>query len=155
MGRYIGIDFGTTNTVVTFRTPKGSIKKVYDKSGESSIRTALFFRSKTDYLIGKEAFLRGRDFPRACCVGFKPRVMGEKYEIVAEDGTTFYLSPVKAVKLFLNKLLTEYLQRMLAKHFGNPELTPEDMVVATVPVKFNPEEKRRSSGLRGMPATQI
>ena len=142
MGRYIGIDFGTTNTVVTFRNPKGKIKKIYDKSGDSSIRTALFFISKTEYLIGREAFLRGREFPRACCVGFKPRVMGEKYEIVAEDGSTFYLSPAKAVRLFLNKVLKEYLEKMLAKNFGSPELTQEDMVVVTVPVKFNPEEKK-------------
>ncbi len=141
MGRFFGIDFGTTNTVISYRNQKGKIKRIRD-GGESCIKTAIFFESPDVYFIGNEAYSRRNLYPQAICTGFKPRIKGENYYITAADGTSFKLNPVKAVRLFLNKLLKDHLENTLEKVYHEPELSAEDCVVVTVPVKFNPEEKK-------------
>ena len=47
----IGIDFGTTNTVIYSRDAKGKLKKI----GGKSIKSAIYFLSKDEYVIGSEA----------------------------------------------------------------------------------------------------
>ena len=141
MERHIGIDFGTTNTVVSYRDMNGKIKKVTE-SGKSSVKTAVFFKSEDDYIIGEDALARGAIHPLALVTNFKPNIKGEKYEITAEDGTTFSKKPVAIARMFLNKLLKDYIETRFSKRFNDAELTAEDKVVVTVPVKFSPEEKK-------------
>ncbi|MCR4890095.1 MAG: Hsp70 family protein [Ruminococcus sp.] len=143
MGRCFGIDLGTTNTVISFRDSKGKIKRIGDKNGENCIKTAILFESADNYCIGSRALsMQGVLAAPALCTEFKPRIKGENYYLTATDGTELKLKPVKAMNLFLNKLLKEYIEPALGRYFDDPELTADDRVVVTVPVKFNPEEKK-------------
>lgn len=58
MGKAIGIDLGTTNTVVTYRDKKGKIR-VFKEKGESVIPTAVYLLTKNECLIGEEALVKG------------------------------------------------------------------------------------------------
>lgn len=141
MERHIGIDFGTTNTVVSYRNESGVIRKITE-SGRSGIKTAIFFLTEDEYIIGEDALANGAIFPLALVTNFKPNIKGEKYEITAKDGTVFYKKPVAIARMFLNKLLKDYIEPRFARRFDSAELTQSDKVVVTVPVKFSPQEKK-------------
>lgn len=140
LGKNIGIDFGTTNTVISFRRSDGKIKKCGD--GGKSIRTAVFFKSRNECLIGQEAIDEGYRYPKALAVNFKPRIKGDKYSITAADGDEFELKPAAIAKIFLNNALNKFVTKRMNKEFGDIEFRNEDRVVVTVPIKFNPEEKK-------------
>lgn len=138
MRKNIGIDFGTTNTVVSFRDSSGKIRR----AGGTSIRSALFFISEDEYIIGHEAVSRGMFNSDALVTDFKPNIKGDTYYVIAENGDEFELTPRAAAVCFLNKVLTEYIEKRLAKWYDTPELDDDDRTVITVPVKFNTEEKK-------------
>lgn len=139
MKRCIGIDFGTTNTIISFRDTKGKLKKM----GGKSIPSAIYFESKKVFYIGSEALQKAKIGCREALVtGFKANIKGERYRITAENGDIIRLKPMVISKYFLNKILTDNIQKRFLKIFGDGELTEQDRVVITVPVKFNPEEKQ-------------
>lgn len=139
MRRCIGIDFGTTNTIISFRDGKGKLKKM----GGKSIPSAIYFKSKKSYVVGQEALDQAEQGNKeALITGFKANIKGERYVITAENGETVRLKPAVVSRYFLNKILTDHIQKRFLKIFGDGELTAEDRVVITVPVKFNPEEKQ-------------
>lgn len=137
MKRSIGIDFGTTNTVVTFRDSKGRLKK----AGGKCIRSAVYFLSCNEFIIGDEAIKRGAGNHTALVTNFKPEIKGEKYEIIAENGESFSKKPLAVARMFLNRVLTDYIEKRFLKWFGSAEMTEDDKTVITVPEKFNVEEK--------------
>ena len=54
MGKEIGIDFGTTNTVVSYYNKKNRLRTLkYD--GSAIIPSVIYFNSKEDILIGSKA----------------------------------------------------------------------------------------------------
>ena len=140
MKKNIGIDFGTTNTVIYTRDSKGNCKTI----GGKNIRSAIYFFSKDEFCIGKEALDRGFDATHsmALVTDFKPRIM-EKIDIVAEDGTEFRLKGEAVARLFLAKVLSEYIEPRFKKLFGSVEMTSSDKTVITVPAKFDSERKSR------------
>lgn len=140
MDKNIGIDFGTTNTVIYTRDAKGKLKTI----GGKSIRSAIYFYSKEEFCIGDEAFRLGCDaaHSRALVTDFKPGIM-EKIEITAEDGTEFRLKGEAVARLFLGKVLSDYIEPRFKKLFGTVEMTSSDKTVITVPAKFDSERKSR------------
>lgn len=137
MRRNIGIDFGTTNTIITFRDAKGKLKKM----GGKSIKSAVYFYSKNEYIIGQDAIEQSNICSEALVENFKPNINGPKYTLIAENGEKVVLKPSVVARMFLNKILVGYIQPKLLDIYHDGELTDEDKIVITVPVKFNPEEK--------------
>lgn len=54
MGKEIGIDFGTTNTVISYINKKGKLRQL-KYEGQEIIPTVIYFLSKDEYLIGNDA----------------------------------------------------------------------------------------------------
>ena len=139
MKKNIGIDFGTTNTVIYSRDMKGRLKKI----GGKSIRSAIYFLSRDEYIIGENA-LKAADERncQALVTDFKPRIT-EKFKIVAENGDSFQIKGEAIARIFLNKILSDAIEIRFKKLFGTAEMTNADKTVITVPAKFDAEKKNR------------
>ena len=98
MGKEIGIDFGTTNTVVSYFNKKGKLRQLKYK-GKEIIPSAIYFYSKNEYAIGDLAKrLIYEEKNQAGVLSFKPRISEkEKIEVTAENGETFSIRPREAV----------------------------------------------------------
>ncbi len=140
MEKNIGIDFGTTNTVIYTRDLKGKLKKI----GGKSIKSAIYFLSRDEYVIGEDALRHMGDckHSQALVTDFKPRIM-EKISIVAENGDSFRLKGEVVARLFLNKVLSDYVEVRFKKFFGVAEMCGADKTIITVPAKFDAEKKKK------------
>ena len=145
MGKAIGIDFGTTNTVVSYLSKNGHLRQ-YKQNGQPIIPTAIYFLSGGpnggQYVIGSQAKSRidAMRQPKAGITDFKSH-LGEPtfvYEVEAENKDVFKVKPKEAMKLFLHAVITE-VENTLRKTFGGEGRI--DRAVITVPAKFNDVEK--------------
>ncbi len=139
MGKEIGIDLGTTNTVVSYVNKKGFLRPLRYE-GRETIPSAVFFLSEDECIIGEKALKRYRQMPEAGVINFKS-LMGadEKIQITAANGDLIKMKAWKIASVFLSKIL-ETIQIQLIKEFG-PEEGCIGNVVITVPAKFNDVEK--------------
>ena len=140
MGQAIGIDFGTTNTVVSYIDKNKRLQSLKYK-GKEIIPSVLFFKSKDEYIIGDRAKKMKVTNPRAAADNFKSR-LGNKstpYDIVAANGDQLTLHPRKAIYYFLNMMFHQAVEEKLIKEFGARDGVI-DRVVITVPAKFNDKE---------------
>lgn len=139
MGKEIGIDLGTTNTVVSYVNKKGRLRPL-KYEGKDVIPSVVYFLSANEFIIGEKARKKYIHNPQAGVANFKSH-MGEKdkFEIVAENGDVFKYKAKKVASNFLNRIIAN-IETQLIKEFG-----PEDgcigSVVITVPAKFNDSEK--------------
>lgn len=135
----IGLDFGTTNSVVTYEDKNGKLK-VYKVNGSPLIPSVIYFKTSGDYVIGQKALAMSAENFSGAISGFKTRLIEDNkpYEVTLKDGTTFKIQPKVAVKYFLNKLLGE-VQEYLMKKIGDATI---DRAVITVPTKFNDKANR-------------
>ena len=139
MGQAIGIDFGTTNTVVSYKNKRGNLHPL-KYNGEILIPSVIYFKTKDAYFIGNAARNYQATYPDACVANFKSK-LGDKsfyYNVTAVNGDKFRLIPRRAVKLFLTKIISDVEQKLF-EEFGTDEGVI-DRVVITVPAKFNPTE---------------
>lgn len=139
MGKEIGIDLGTTNTVVSYVNKKGRLRPL-KYEGRDIIPSVVYFFSANEFIIGEKARKKYIHNPQAGVANFKSHI-GEKdkFEIVAENGDVFKYKAKKVASNFLNRIISN-IEMQLIKEFG-----PEDgcigSVVITVPAKFNDAEK--------------
>ena len=131
----IGLDFGTTNTVVTYEDKNGKLRP-YKVNGSPLIPSVIYFKSRADYLIGQRALTKSKQNFAGAVSGFKTRLNEDNapYEVTAEDGAKFKIVPKVAVKYFLNKLLGEVQEYLLKRKLSDATI---DRAVITVPTKFN------------------
>lgn len=143
MGKSIGIDLGTNNTVVTYENKKGNLVslKIKGASSRDVIPSVLFFKSEDEWVIGKEAVDLAPLYPQAVIRQFKSHLDDSKYKyaIIAENGDEFKITSRKAVTFFLNKLI-KGIEDKLVKEFGTVDGIIEKVVI-TVPAKFNSSQK--------------
>ncbi|MBR2773361.1 MAG: Hsp70 family protein [Selenomonadaceae bacterium] len=135
MGIAIGLDFGTTNTIVTYEDVGGKLK-TYKQNGSPLIPSAIYFKTRDDYVIGQKALsMSGKNFA-GLVVGFKTKLNENAvpYDLTLEDGSAYRIVPKVAVKLFLNKLLGQVQEYLLKKRIADATI---DRAVITVPTKFN------------------
>lgn len=135
-GKEIGIDLGTTTTIVSYTGKKlGKLKQLkYD--GEKLIPSVLYFKSKDDWDIGRTAVTKAEIHPLAGVANFKSHLSDPeyRYEVTAENGDHFLLKPREAAKRFLQKIVRG-MEKTLLKEFGAMGGTI-DRAVITVPAKF-------------------
>lgn len=140
MGKAIGIDLGTTNTVVTYRDKKGKMK-VFKENGESAIPSAVYLLSKNSCLIGEEALRRGRINSEALITNFKYD-MGENRKKIykAENGDKVSLSSTQVARMILEEVLKKVTKKIM-KDFPGEDI---EKAIITVPAKFNPLQKENT-----------
>lgn len=142
MGVAIGIDFGTTNTVITYKNKKGYYRQIQIKNGEILNPSIIHYKSKDDYVIGMMAKnAEVGPTKNACIKNFKMALGDNKkiYEIQTASGDRLRLTPKRVTREFMNKLITS-VETKLAKEFGAEEGVI-DRIVITVPAKFNDVKK--------------
>ena len=142
MGKEIGIDLGTTNTVISYTNIKGKLRQLRYEQNEI-IPSVIYFRSKEEYFIGRKAQKYLAENPGAGRANFKS-TMGdnERQEIIPEDGKVFYKRSREIAQLFLNKIVLG-LENKLLKEFGAVEGCI-DRAVITVPANFSSTEKKNT-----------
>lgn len=141
MGQTIGIDFGTTNTVVSFKNKKGKIICLRDKDNSKSISTALYFKTENEFVIGTEAISLAAANNVEPIVSFKSRLneQNERYNTKAMDGSRIRITPKKATGYFIAQIIKNVQDRIM-REFGPAEGFIEKAVI-TVPAKFSPSAK--------------
>lgn len=140
MGQAIGIDFGTTNTVVSYKNKRGNLHPL-KYNGNILIPSVIYFKTKDTYLIGYPARNYQLNSADACVANFKSKLgrKGYFYDVTAANGDKFKLAPRRAVKLFLGKIISDVQQKFF-EEFETTDKGSIDCVVITVPAKFNPTE---------------
>ncbi|MGL6023131.1 MAG: Hsp70 family protein, partial [Cetobacterium sp.] len=137
MERSVGIDLGTTNTVISYIDKKGKIKVL--KFGRNvALPSAIYFETKNDIIFGEPAIEKGFINPKALARNFKP-LMGtkDKIDVVAENGDKFSLTAKELSKRLLNMVFNKATEKMLKEFPGDYV----GKVVITVPSKFSPNQK--------------
>ena len=140
MGKEIGIDLGTTNTVVSYINRKGKLKS-FKFEGKNVIPSAVYFLSEDEWEVGYIAKNKGIMNPKAYVDNFKSN-MGDKkfkYPIVAENGDKFKVTARDVAKYFLSSIIKK-IENKLIKEFGDKEGVVEKVII-TVPAKFSSTEK--------------
>ncbi|MEE5993278.1 MAG: Hsp70 family protein [Oscillospiraceae bacterium] len=140
---YIGIDYGTNNTVVSYLDDEKKVDVVrLSNVTQFCTPTVLYFETEEEYTIGHAAAQKGLQNPSACVRNFKTDFDNPNkiYEVTAENGESFRLNPKEAAIKFMNKLLREAMQQIAVQC---PAL--EDgyihSAIVTVPARFNPTAK--------------
>ena len=139
MGKEIGIDLGTTNTIVSYIDKKNRLKSL--KINKKQVTpSAVFFDTEDEWTIGTEAKNKMQTNVNAGVLNFKTTI-GDKSRkvIIAEDGSKFKLSSKEITKCFLNSII-KGVEEKLIKEFGPEEGVIENVVI-TVPAKFSSTEK--------------
>ena len=151
MGKEIGIDFGTTNTVVSYMNKKGKLRQLRYEQNEI-IPSVIYFCSEAEYYIGFKAKKLLENNPAAGMENFKLGIAdSERHEIISEDGKKFKKRSREIAQLFLNKIVRG-MQDKLLKEFGAVDGSI-DRAVITVPANFsstakgNTRQAARAAGL--------
>ena len=152
MGKEIGIDLGTTNTVVSYVNKKGRLRQLNYETREI-IPSVIYFQSADDYFIGYKAQKFFGDNPAAGVANFKTTISSsDRHEIIPDEGKPFSKRSREIAQLFLNKIVRG-MENRLIKEFG-PVEGCIDRAVITVPANFSSTEKNstkaaaRAAGLR-------
>ncbi|MDO5296535.1 MAG: Hsp70 family protein [bacterium] len=137
LGKEIGIDLGTTTTIVSYTGKKNGKLKQLKYEGDKLIPSVLYFHSKSEWDIGTTAISGMELHPLAGVANFKSHLADSeyRYEVTAENGDHFYLKPRKAAEMFLRKVIVG-METQLLKEFGALGGTIERAVI-TVPAKFS------------------
>jgi len=140
MGKEIGIDFGTTNTVVSYVNKYDNLVTMsLTNSNDSIIPSVIYFNSKENYIIGSRALRKSRLKPSAAVKNFKS-YFGEpkhKFHVKAENGDEFKLNSVQVASFFLREVIRNVQDKITNEFRNTPEVAYIDKVVISVPAKFN------------------
>ena len=135
IGKEIGIDLGTTTTIVSYTKKSGKLIQL-KYGGEKLIPSVLYFLSESEWDIGEKALTGMAIHPLAGVANFKSHLSDPeyRYEVTAANGDHFFLKPREATKRFLKKIVNK-MEDTLLKEFGAMGGTI-DRAVITVPAKF-------------------
>lgn len=134
MDRIVGIDLGTTNSVIAHTDANGITDVIAGKDGDRIVPSVVYFPANGDPVVGSHAKQQAVVEPERVAKLFK-RGMGERTFLPGEapfviDGKTW--SPEELSSLVLRKLA-----RMAQEHFDEPVRR----AVITVPAYFGEPER--------------
>lgn len=133
----IGIDFGTTNTIVSYINRQGDARPIKILS-DVIIPSVIYYNSRDNFDIGKIAEQKAVLFPEAVVRNFKTSLGNKeaKFRVKTKNGIKFNVPPYKAASQFLSKVFLE-AQNVIIKEYRNiPKKAIIDKVIITIPVKF-------------------
>ena len=130
MGKYVGIDLGTTFSAISYINEKGNPVIIPNKQGENITPSAVLFGGKKP-VVGSVAKRKSITDPKNF-EAFVKRHMGEKtYSFTTKDGETFHPEEISA--LILSKLKSD------AEEFLGESI---DGAVITVPAYFGDPQRQ-------------
>lgn len=145
---YVGIDLGTTNTLVSY--VKGDKRKILKFDGSKVLPSVLYVDTKNEnrIIIGDDAVGRGKINPDNKVSSSKTFIgSGRKYEFVLNDGSNMTLTPTDVAA----EILKEAKNKIIKKF----KLEPDDEIYAviTTPAAFSfnqNEETIKAAKLAGI-----
>lgn len=133
-GPVVGIDLGTTNSVVAYVNEAGEAQTIAGDEGSRVIPSAVYFPRSGDPIIGQLARERDVIEPGRVAQAFK-RGMGERTFL--PDGKPFLVDGESWSPEELSALVLKKLRRMAEHHFGREV----EKAVITVPAYFGEAER--------------
>lgn len=131
----IGIDLGTTNSVVSYTDDSGTTHVITDEDGDRIIPSVIHFKDGDEIVVGKRAKTAAPVYPDRVATLFK-RGMGEKTHL--DDGSPFSVDGKTFNPEELSSIVIAKLASMAEKHFGEK---PQRAVI-TVPHYFGDLERQ-------------
>lgn len=164
----VGIDLGTTNSLVAFINPEKNPQVINDAGKGILVPSIVYFNSQNDAIVGNEAKEFLTTDPTNTIFSVK-RLLGRSYKDVAEHAATFSykiidddsdaLVKIQAGNRFYTpiELSAEILKELKARA-EHALKTPVNRVVITVPAYFNDSQRQatRDAGkLAGLDVMRI
>jgi molecular chaperone DnaK len=147
----IGIDLGTTNSVVSYTDGNGMTTVIADENGDRIVPSVIHFTQDGEYVVGRHAKEYAKVEPERVARVFK-RGMGAR--TFQKNHVPFLVDGKEWSPEELSSLVLKKLAQMAAQHFGEPAIR----AVITVPYYFGEPERAatRSAGeLAGLEVLQI
>jgi molecular chaperone DnaK len=147
----IGIDLGTTNSVVSYTDGNGMTTVIADENGDRIVPSVIHFTQDGEYVIGGHAKEYAKVEPDRVARVFK-RGMGARTFL--KNGESFVVDGKAWSPEELSSLILKKLAQMAEQHFGEAA----SRAVITVPYYFGEPERAatRSAGeLAGLEVLQI
>ncbi|HEX7245795.1 MAG TPA: Hsp70 family protein [Solirubrobacterales bacterium] len=147
----IGIDLGTTNSVVAYADEAGLVTVITDESGDRIIPSVVHFEQDGNVVVGRLARDYAKVEPQRVARIFK-RGMGTPTFL--KNGQPFEVDDKAWTPEELSSLILKKLKNMAEQHFGGPV----SQAVITVPHYFGEPERAatRSAGeIAGLEVLQI
>jgi molecular chaperone DnaK len=149
--RVIGIDLGTTNSVVSYTDAGGVTHVVPDENGDRVIPSVVQFAADGSLVVGKNAKAYAKVEPERVASVFK-RGMGERTFL--PDGKEFVIDGTVQTPEMLSAIVLKKMADIASREFGEPATR----AVITVPHYFGEPERAatRSAGeIAGLEVLQI
>jgi len=134
MDRTIGIDLGTTNSVVAYTDGNGVTEVIAGKDGDRIVPSVVYFPTGADPVVGSRAKQYALVEPERVAALFK-RGMGDATFL--PDGSAFVVDGRTWKPEELSSLVLRKLKQMAEEHFGEPV----SKAVITVPAYFGDPER--------------
>ncbi|MGV1049827.1 MAG: Hsp70 family protein [Solirubrobacterales bacterium] len=147
----LGIDLGTTNSVVAYCDESGSVTVITDENGDRIIPSVVHFEQDGNVVVGRLARDYAKVEPQRVARVFK-RGMGTPTFL--KDDQPFVVDGKAWTPEELSSLILKKLRNMAEQHFGEPVTK----AVITVPHYFGEPERAatRSAGeIAGLEVLQI
>ncbi len=147
----IGIDLGTTNSVVAYADESGLVTVITDESGDRIVPSVVHFEQDGNVVVGRLARDYAKVEPQRVARVFK-RGMGTPTFL--KNGQAFEVDGKAWTPEELSSLILKKLKNMAEEHFGDPV----SQAVITVPHYFGEPERAatRSAGeIAGLEVLQI
>jgi molecular chaperone DnaK len=147
----LGIDLGTTNSVVSYADESGSVTVITDESGDRIIPSVVHFEQGGNVVVGRLARDYAKVEPQRVARVFK-RGMGTPTFL--KNGEPFEVDGKAWTPEELSSLILKKLRNMAEQHFEGPAT----QAVITVPYYFGEPERAatRSAGeIAGLEVLQI
>lgn len=144
MGRYVGIDLGTTNTVVA--AMRGGRPQVVPLGAANLLPSAVYFQAGATPVVGKAALGKLIRNPGRVIISAK-RTVGSLKSIIDVDGSSYDATEV-------SRLILAEAKRLAEVSLGEAI----DAAVITVPAYFTPrqyEETKRAAELAGLVVLEL
>jgi len=134
MDRIVGIDLGTTNSVIAYTDPAGTTEVIAGQDGGRIVPSAVYFDSNGEIVVGTAAREQAQIEPDRVAMLFK-RGMGERSFL--PDDEDFVVDGKRQSPEELSAIVLRKLVQMAADHYGEPV----HRAVITVPAYFGEVER--------------